>query len=133
YEIVERIGGGAMGSVYRAKRLKLDRPVAIKVMHHGLPEGMKARKRFEREAKILARIDDPHCVSIIDYGMHAQKPFVVVELGRGRSLFEMLAEHTRLERERAGELMLQVLSGLAHAHEQGIVHRDIKPANLMIT
>ena len=133
YQILERISQGAMGVVYRGVRTNLDRQVAIKVMHVALPEAMKVRERFEREAQVMARLDHPHCVSIIDYGLHQNKPFVVMELVRGQSLFDMLREQERLEIPRAVDVMRQVLSGLAHAHEQGIIHRDIKPGNIMVT
>jgi serine/threonine-protein kinase len=130
YKIVERIAEGAMGVVYHGVRTKLDRAVAIKVMHSSLPEA-EGRKRFEREAKLMARLEHPHCVSIIDFGIHDNKPFVVMELVRGRSLHDMIVEQGRFEIPRAVDVMRQVLSGLAHAHEQGIIHRDIKPANIM--
>ena len=133
YQIQERIAEGAMGVVYRGSRLKLDRAVAIKVMHASLPAAMDGRKRFEREAKLMARLEHPHCVSIIDYGLHGAKPYVVMELVRGRSLHEFIQEHGRIEPSRAVDILRQVLSGLAHAHEQGIIHRDIKPANIMVT
>jgi serine/threonine-protein kinase len=133
YRIVDRISQGAMGVVYRGVRTNLDRQVAIKVMHVALPDAMKVRERFEREAQVMARLDHPHCVSIIDYGFHRNKPFVVMELVRGQSLYEMIVEQKRFEIPRAVDVMRQILSGLAHAHDQGIIHRDIKPANIMIT
>ena len=133
YRILGRISQGAMGVVYRGVRTNLDRQVAIKVMHVALPDAMKVRERFEREAHVMARLDHPHCVSIIDFGFHRDKPFVVMELVRGQSLHEMLVEQKRLEIPRAVEVMRQILSGLAHAHEQGIIHRDIKPGNIMVT
>src|SRR5690349_643368 len=122
-----------MGVVYRAVRVKLDRAVAIKVMHATLPGEMEGKKRFEREAKLMARLEHPHCVSIIDFGLHDHKPYVVMELVRGRSLYEMLVEQGHFEIPRAIDVMTQVLSGIAHAHDQGIIHRDIKPANIMTT
>jgi eukaryotic-like serine/threonine-protein kinase len=133
YEIVARIAEGAMGVVYRGVRLKLDRAVAIKVMHHTLPDVSDARKRFEREARLMARLEHPHCVSLVDYGVHKGKPYVVMQLVTGRDLFDVLAEQRRFDPQRAADVMCQVLSGLAHAHEQNIIHRDIKPANIMIT
>jgi len=133
YEIVDRIAEGAMGVVYRGVRLKLDRAVAIKVMHHALPDDGDARKRFELEARLMARLEHPHCVSIIDYGVHQGKPYVVMQLVSGRDLCDVLAEQRRFEPQRAADVICQVLSGLAHAHEQNIIHRDIKPANIMIT
>lgn len=122
-----------MGVVYRGTRLQLERAVAIKVMHASLPDAMEGKKRFEREARVMAKLEHPHCVSIIDYGVHRAKPYVVMELVRGRSLFELLDEQGRFEIPRAVEVVRQVLSGLAHAHEQGVIHRDIKPANIMVT
>ena len=122
-----------MGVVYRGVRTNLERQVAIKVMHVALPDAMKVRERFEREAQVMARLDHPHCVSIIDYGFHRNKPFVVMELVRGQSLHEMIVEQKRFEIPRAVDVMRQILSGLAHAHDQGVIHRDIKPANIMIT
>jgi serine/threonine-protein kinase len=133
YKIEERLAEGAMGVVYRGNRLSLDRPVAIKVMHASLPQAMEGRKRFEREAKLMAKLEHPHCVSIIDYGMHGAKPYVVMELVRGRSLHDLIIEQGRFGIPRAVEVLRQLLSGLAHAHEQGIIHRDIKPANIMVT
>ena len=133
YQIVERIAEGGMGVVYRGVRLKLDRAVAIKVMHASLPGALAARTRFEREAVVMARLEHPHCVSIIDYGLHGDKPYVVMEMVRGRSLHDVLDEQRRVEIPRAVDIVCQVLSGLAHAHEQGIIHRDIKPANIMLT
>jgi len=133
YRVLERMSSGGMGVVYRGVRTKLDRPVAIKILHGALIDGSRGKKRFEREAQMMARLDHPHCVSIIDYGVHRQKPYVVMELVRGQSLHDMLAELTRLEIPRAVEIMRQILSGLAHVHDQGILHRDLKPANIMIT
>jgi serine/threonine protein kinase len=133
YRIVDRISQGAMGVVYRGVRTNLDRPVAVKVMHVALPDAMKVKERFEREAQVMARLDHPHCVSIIDYGFHHHKPYVVMELVRGQSLYDMLKEQGHFEIPRAVDVMRQILSGLAHAHEQGIIHRDIKPGNVMVT
>jgi serine/threonine-protein kinase len=133
YRVLERMSSGAMGIVYRGVRTKLEREVAIKVMHGAVIDGSRGRKRFEREAQLMARLDHPHCVSIIDFGVHRQKPYVVMELVRGQSLHEMLAEAIRLEIPRAVDIMRQILSGLAHVHDQGIIHRDLKPANIMIT
>ncbi|HEY6035968.1 MAG TPA: protein kinase [Kofleriaceae bacterium] len=133
YQVIEPIAEGAMGAVYRGERLKLGRAVAIKIMHDALPDELASRGRFEREAKLMARLEHPHCVSVIDFGLHEGKPYLVMELVRGTSLLDVLAKSGRLEPQRAGELVKQVLSGLAHAHELGIVHRDIKPANIMLS
>jgi serine/threonine-protein kinase len=133
YRLDAQLAGGAMGVVYRATHLRLDRAVAIKLMHASLRSEMAARARFEREAKLLALVEHPHCVSVIDYGLHDQKPYLVMELVRGRSLHELLVEQPRFDVGRAADVLRQVLSGLAHAHDRGIIHRDIKPANIMVT
>jgi serine/threonine protein kinase len=133
YQVIEPIAKGAMGAVYRGERVKLGRAVAIKILHDALPAELSSRERFEREAKLMARLEHPHCVSVIDFGLHDDKPYLVMELVRGTSLLELVMTSGPLEPARAADLMRQVLSGLAHAHELGIVHRDIKPANVMIT
>ncbi|MEO8552427.1 MAG: protein kinase [Kofleriaceae bacterium] len=133
YQVIEPIAEGAMGAVYRGERLKLGRAVAIKIMHDALPDELASRQRFEREAKLMARLEHPHCVSVIDFGLHDGKPFLVMDLVRGTSLLDILAKAGRIEPARAAEIARQILSGLAHAHELGIVHRDIKPANIMLT
>ena len=133
YQVIEPIAQGAMGAVYRGERVKLGRAVAIKIMHDALPDELASRQRFEREAKLRALLEHPHCVSVIDFGLHDDKPYLVMELVRGTSLLELLAASGPLEPARAAEILRQVLSGLAHAHELGIVHRDIKPANIMLT
>jgi serine/threonine-protein kinase len=133
YQVIEPIAEGAMGSVYRGERLKLGRAVAIMVMHQELPDELASRERFEREAKLMARLEHPNCVSVIDYGIHEDKPFLVMDLVRGTSLLQLLDKVGRLDVTRTADILKQVLSGLAHAHELGIVHRDIKPANVMIS
>ena len=132
YQVEECLAEGAMGSVWRGERLKLGRAVAIKIMHEELPDELASRERFEREAKLMARLEHPNCVSVIDFGVHDGKPFLVMDLVRGTSLQELIDREKRMEPPRAAEIMKQVLSGLAHAHELGIVHRDIKPANIMV-
>jgi serine/threonine-protein kinase len=133
YQVIEPIAEGAMGAVYRGERLKLGRAVAIKIMHHELPDELASRQRFEREAKLMALLEHPNCVSVIDFGIHDEKPFLVMDLVRGTSLMELLDKVGHIEVPRSADIIRQVLSGLAHAHELGIVHRDIKPANIMIS
>jgi serine/threonine protein kinase len=133
YQVIEPIAEGAMGVVYRAERVGLGRAVAIKVMHESLPGQLSSHQRFEREAKLMAKLEHPNCVSVIDFGIHEDKPFVVMDLVRGTSLHELIVRNTRLDQMRAADILRQVLSGLGHAHELGIIHRDIKPANVMVT
>ena len=133
YQVIEPIAEGAMGSVYRGERLKLGRAVAIKVMHQELPDELASRQRFEREAKLMALLEHPNCVSVIDFGLHDDKPFLVMDLVRGTSLIQLLDKVGKLDVGKSADIIRQVLAGLAHAHELGIVHRDIKPANIMIS
>ena len=131
YRVDERVGSGAMGSVYRGERLKLGRVVAIKVMQEGMTNEA-SRKRFEREAMAMAKLEHPHCGSVLDVGVHDECPYVVMEFVDGKNLKELL-EAGPLPIPRAIDVMRQVLSGLAHAHEHGVIHRDIKPANIVLS
>jgi serine/threonine-protein kinase len=131
YRVVEPIGHGAMGVVYRGERMHLGRTVAIKVLHDSLPNELAARQRFELEARAMARLEHPHCVAVLDVGMHDGRPYVVMEMVSGESLRHVL-DRGPLDVARATSITRQILSGLGHAHELGIVHRDIKPANLML-
>ena len=132
YKVLEALAEGAMGVVYRAERLKLGRIVAIKVLHDELPSELSSRKRFEIEAMAMAKLEHPHCAAVLDVGTHEGKPFVVMDFVSGQDL-KALIEQGRVPPARAVEIVRQVLSGLAHAHELGIIHRDIKPANIVLS
>ena len=121
-----------MGVVYRAERLKLGRIVAIKVLHDVLPSELSGRKRFEIEAMAMAKLEHPHCASVVDVGVHFGRPFVVMDFVSGENLKDLIAAGP-VPTGRAAEIVRQVLTGLAHAHELGIIHRDIKPANLVLS
>ncbi len=121
-----------MGSVYRAERLKLGRIVAIKVMNESLPDAMSSRRRFEREATAMAKLEHPHCASVLDIGVHDSRPYVVMDFVSGTNLTKLI-DQGPVPIARAVEITRQVLSGLAHAHALGIVHRDIKPANIVLS
>ena len=131
YRVDERVGSGAMGAVYRGERLKLGRVVAIKVMQEGMTNDA-FRKRFEREAMAMAKLEHPHCASVLDVGAHDDCPYVIMEFVDGKNL-KQLIEEGPLPIPRAIDVMRQVLSGLAHAHEHGVIHRDIKPANIVLS
>ncbi|HWU86508.1 MAG TPA: serine/threonine-protein kinase, partial [Kofleriaceae bacterium] len=132
YRVIGRVGKGAMGSVYRAEHLKLGRVVAVKVMNEQIGDEAASRRRFEREAAAMAKLEHPHCASVLDVGMHGDQPFVVMDFVSGQSLDALVAEGP-LPIARAVELTRQILFGLAHAHEHGIIHRDIKPANIVLS
>jgi serine/threonine-protein kinase len=132
YRVIEPIAEGAMGVVYRAERIKLGRIVAVKVLHDVLPNELSGRKRFEIEAMAMAKLEHPHCASVLDVGVHNDRPFVVMDFVSGQNLRDLIAKGPQAI-PRAAEIVRQVLSGLAHAHEHGIIHRDIKPANIVLS
>jgi serine/threonine-protein kinase len=121
-----------MGVVYRAERVRLGRIVAIKVLHDELPNELSSRKRFEIEAVAMAKLEHPHCAAVLDVGIHEDKPYVVMDFVSGENLKDIIAQGP-VPVVRAVEIVRQVLSGLAHAHEHGIIHRDIKPANIVLS
>ncbi|MEO8699161.1 MAG: protein kinase [Kofleriaceae bacterium] len=132
YRVIEPIAEGAMGIVYRAERVKLGRIVAVKILHDVLPSELSSRKRFEIEAHAMAKLEHPHCAAVLDVGVHEDKPYVVMDFVSGSNLKEVLVDGP-LPANRAVEIVRQVLSGLAHAHEHGIIHRDVKPANIVLS
>ena len=133
YRIVAPLSEGAMGAVYRAQRVGLGRDVAIKMMRTALPGSLAARERFERESKLMAKLVHPNTVSVIDFGVHEERPYLVMELVDGVSLHDLIAREGKLAVRRAANIACQLLAGIAHAHEQDIIHRDIKPANIMVS
>jgi serine/threonine-protein kinase len=132
YRVIEPVAQGAMGTVYRAERVKLGRIVAVKVLHDALPSELSGRKRFEIEAMAMAKLEHPHCASVLDVGVYHDRPYVVMDFVSGQNLKDLIASGPQ-PIARAVEIVRQVLSGLAHAHELGIIHRDIKPANLVLS
>jgi len=132
YEVVRPLGKGAMGMVYLAKDTLLDREVALKVMMASIADDEELQKRFEREAKAVARMTHPNVVTIFDRGYHTDgSPYIAMELLKGDDLQKTVRkEEMSLDKKVA--IIVQVLAGLSHAHAAGIVHRDIKPANIFI-
>jgi tRNA A-37 threonylcarbamoyl transferase component Bud32/tetratricopeptide (TPR) repeat protein len=132
YDIVKPLGKGAMGIVYLAHDTVLERDVALKVMVAQIADDPELRGRFEREAKAVARMTHPNVVNVFDLGTHTDgSPFIAMELLKGQDLQKaMRGPAISIDRKLA--IIVQVLAGLAHAHEAGIVHRDIKPANIFI-
>ena len=123
-----------MGTVYRARHLLMDRPVAIKVLHPQFVENEAARTRFQLEARAAVRLHHPNAVSVTDFGQTSDGlVYIVMELLKGRTLREILAHEAPLETARATSIMLQVSAAVAAAHEAGIIHRDLKPSNILVT
>lgn len=132
YDIVKPLGKGAMGIVYLAKDSMLDREVALKVMVSNIADDPELKMRFEREAKAVAKLSHPNVVNVFDLGYHTDgSPYMAMELLRGDDLQKTL-RMGGMPIDRKVSIIVQVLVGLAHAHQAGVVHRDIKPANIFI-
>jgi len=132
YRIIERIGAGGMGEVYRAHDVQLERDVALKFLPPGTLSDESARKQFRKEALALAKLNHPNIETVYEFGSQDGADFLAMELIAGNSLKQKINEGPLLEAETV-RLGLQLAEGLAAAHEQGVVHRDLKPANLMVT
>lgn len=133
YRLEERLGIGGMGTVYRARHLLIDRPVAVKVLNQRFVEDDAARTRFSREARACGRLQHANAVTVTDFGQSQDGyVYLVMELLEGRTLREVLAKEAPLDAARAVSLMLQISDAVAAAHDAGIIHRDLKPANVFI-
>jgi DNA-binding winged helix-turn-helix (wHTH) protein len=134
YRVLEVIGGGGMGLVYRAEDLKLGRAVALKFLPEEVGEDPKARERFEREAHAVSALDHPNICTVYEFDQYEGHPFIAMQLLQGKTLRDCIA-HGRFRLSQPGglEIAIQIASGLEAAHEKGIIHRDIKPANIFVT
>jgi TolB-like protein/Flp pilus assembly protein TadD/tRNA A-37 threonylcarbamoyl transferase component Bud32 len=132
YRLVEKIGEGGMGEVWKALDTKLNRHVALKILPPELTADAERRLRFKREAQAAAALSHPNIAVIHEVGEHKGTPFIVMEFLAGKSLREH-AGHRALSSREWLRFSIPVAEGLAHAHKHGIVHRDLKPDNVMIT
>src|SRR3990172_289869 len=132
YRILEKIGAGGMGEVYRAYDERLERDVALKVLPAGTLADEAARKRFRKEALALSKLNHPNIETVHDFDTQDGVDFLVMEHIPGVTLGDKLAAGPLLEKE-VLRLGVQLAEGLAAAHEHGVVHRDLKPGNLRVT
>lgn len=132
YQVRSRIARGGMATVYLATDLRLERRVAIKIMHGHLADDNTFKTRFVQEARSAARLAHPNVVNVFDQGQDADMAYLVMEYLPGITLRELLKDYRRLTPEQTVDIMDAVLSGLAAAHKAGIVHRDLKPENVLL-
>ncbi len=133
YEILELLGEGGMGQIYKARHLRLDRMVALKVIHPDRLGHPDAVQRFHREARVSALFTHPHLITVYDVDEIGGTHFLVMEFIEGSDLGHWVKEHGPLPAARACEYMRQAALGLQHIHDHSLVHRDIKPTNLFLT
>ncbi|MCH9724212.1 MAG: serine/threonine protein kinase [Planctomycetes bacterium] len=132
YEILDVLGKGGMGVVYRAKQLSLDRIVALKTVLVSQIGNPNMTNRFEREAVTVARLKHPNIVAAYDFGQHDSRLFLAMEFVDGEDVEKLIVKQDQLDEATTLGIIRQVASGLSHAQQLGIVHRDIKPANLLL-
>jgi serine/threonine protein kinase/tetratricopeptide (TPR) repeat protein len=132
YKILEVMAAGSMGAVYKAERVPVGKIVAVKFLHASFSRDSEFQARFERETRVMSKLSHPNCVSVVDFGVWQDEPYLVMDFVAGTTLRALL-DKGPIAPQRALALTKQICAGLAHAHAQQIVHRDIKPANIMIT
>ncbi|WP_220037463.1 MULTISPECIES: Stk1 family PASTA domain-containing Ser/Thr kinase [unclassified Curtobacterium] len=132
YRVRSRIARGGMATVYLATDVRLERRVAIKIMHGHLADDAAFRGRFIQEARSAARLSHPNVVGVFDQGQETDCTYIVMEYIPGITLRDLLQEHRALTSDQALDILRAVLAGLASAHRAGIVHRDLKPENVLL-
>jgi eukaryotic-like serine/threonine-protein kinase len=132
YRIRGRVARGGMATVYTAVDERLERTVALKIIHPSQARDPQFLERFTDEAKTIARLTHPNVVAVYDQGVHAGLPYLVMEYVRGRTLRDVLAQRRRLNPGEALAILEQMLAAIAAAHRAGLVHRDVKPENVLV-
>ena len=132
YPITGRVARGGMATVYRATDERLERTVALKIIHPSQATNVHFVDRFTDEAKTIARLTHPNVVAVYDQGRHQGLPYLVMEFVQGRTLRDLLTQRTRLSPVEALAILEQMLAAIAAAHRAGLVHRDVKPENVLV-
>jgi serine/threonine protein kinase len=133
YQLLERLGQGAMGTVYKARQMSMNRLVAIKVLHPRLAANPEFLQRLTREAHLAARLSHNNIIQAIDVGSAGPLHYFVMELVEGQTIREVLEKGKIYEEREAIEIILQIAQALQHAHRRGLIHRDVKPGNIVLT
>lgn len=131
YRLVKKLGKGGMATVFKAYHARLDRYVAIKALHPAFMENEGFLDRFQREAKVVARLEHPHIVPIYDYSEHEERPYLVLKYVKGQTLKAYLSDQV-ISFPEVRRIFEAVSYALVYAHQQGVLHRDIKPSNVLI-
>jgi serine/threonine protein kinase len=133
YEVERLLGVGGFGRVYQVRHVRMSRRFALKLLRDDAAADEKARRRFVREAEAIAHLSHPNVVGVLDVGeTEGGTPYLVMELAAGESMAAIVERETPFSRARVLRLFRQILEGLAHAHDQGVVHRDVKPENVLV-
>lgn len=132
YRLVDKLGEGGMGTIWRAEHMVLRAPVAVKMIDRDVVNDEETKSRFIREAQAAAALRSPHVVQILDYGVHGRVPFIVMELLEGETLAQRLRRDKKLDRHETALIITHVARAIGRAHEAGIVHRDLKPENVFL-
>ena len=133
YQLLEKLGQGGMGVVYRARDTLLERTVAVKVISAPIDQNAELRERFFREARAAGKLSHKNIITIHDLGEHEGQPYLAMEYLEGQDLLARMAAPQRMSLRRKVEIATEMCEGLDFAHQHGVVHRDIKPANVYIT
>jgi serine/threonine protein kinase len=133
YQIIERVGIGGTGTVYKAKQQFIDRYVALKLLHRNLLQDETSKKRFEHEAKAASALSHPNLIVIYDFGFSLTgRPFIAMEYVEGSSLHDLLATKGPLEPQTFFRIFDQTCQAISHAHSRNVMHRDLKPSNIVL-
>ena len=133
YEMLDRLGAGAMATVYKARQVSLDRTVAVKILPKKFTKDPEFVERFYAEGRAAGNLNHPHIVQAIDVGKAGEHHYFVMEYVEGYSVHEYLQSHRWYAEQDALRIAIEVAQALSHAHERGFIHRDVKPKNIMIT
>lgn len=132
YQIIEQLGQGGMATVFKAYHANLDRYIAIKVLHAAFKQDANFSKRFEREAKVVAKLDHPNIVPVYDFAEHEGSSYLVMRYVEGQTLKAVMSRGP-LDVHRAADIIADVADALTYAHGQGVLHRDVKPSNVIMS